>query len=303
MISLAMVFNKMTGFYGFLAVLTGLQLSITQLTMYIYSVLALILLAFLMPHIRKQSPFHNLALAWFYLFDTIINAIYTLAFCVTWFLTISAHQVDKSGDVSSAPGHGMINDTAGFTDPEFPNVDSVEVVATPLPGVTPGENAIAIGVAAATSAATGDPSVSHGLGLAESIPSIIIIALLTALRIYFILIVCSYARQVLRNHMADASSARTHLHMDGAADEGAVDPFGPSTPNGQGWKGQLGRIMTRVGRSYWLGNPGENDWVRSTSRRFKTSRTDPRGTSERERRARSGTGPPVPTINLPKLQT
>lgn len=301
MICLAMVFNKMTGFYGFLALLTGLKLSATQMSMYIYSVAALVLLALLMPHIRKQSPFQNLALAWFYLLDFIINSIYTLVFAVTWFLTISAHQPDKAGDVGGAPGHGMINDTAGFTNPEIPTVSVVEVVATPAAGIAGGQDAVAYGVAASAAAVSGDPSVSHGLGLAESMPSIIIVVLLTILRIYFVLIVMAYARQVLRNYMADASSARTHLHMDGASDAESVDPFGPTTPNGQGWKGKLGRIMTSIGKGYWLGNQGETDWVRSTSRRFKTQKADTRGTSERERRARSGTGPPVPTINLPKV--
>jgi hypothetical protein len=56
MIFLSVIFNKVTGFFGLLAILTGYQLSPLQLSMYIYSCLALIFLALFMPHIRKGSP-------------------------------------------------------------------------------------------------------------------------------------------------------------------------------------------------------------------------------------------------------
>lgn len=106
MISLTMIFNKMTGFYGFLAILTGLKLTPSQFSMYLYSVIALIIMALLIPHIRKQSPLQCLALAWFYLFDTLINCAYTVAFSVTWFLTISATHSDKPGSTDGVPRGG-----------------------------------------------------------------------------------------------------------------------------------------------------------------------------------------------------
>ena len=90
MISLSMLFNRVAGFYGLLAILTGFRLDATQISMYLYSVVALVLLALLMPHIRKQSPLECLALAWFYTFDTVLNCVYTVAFAVTWFLTVRA---------------------------------------------------------------------------------------------------------------------------------------------------------------------------------------------------------------------
>src|ERR1700716_1155779 len=94
MISLSMLFNKVAGFYGLLAILTGFHLDVMQLSLYLYSVVALVLLAFLMPHVRKQSPFECLALSWFYLLDTIVNCTYTAAFAFTWFMTISASSSD-----------------------------------------------------------------------------------------------------------------------------------------------------------------------------------------------------------------
>jgi inositol phosphorylceramide synthase regulatory subunit len=45
MISLSVIFNKVIGFYGLLAILTGLKLNPMQLSMYIYSVTALTLIA------------------------------------------------------------------------------------------------------------------------------------------------------------------------------------------------------------------------------------------------------------------
>ena len=102
LISLALVFNKVTGVYGLLAILTGYQLSLLQLSTYIYSILMLVCLAYLIPHIRKQSPLECLGLAWIYALDTIINGAYAAAFAVAWCV---------GGARSGAPGgqeNGMV---------------------------------------------------------------------------------------------------------------------------------------------------------------------------------------------------
>jgi hypothetical protein len=290
MISLLMIFNKVTGFYGLLAILTGLKLSPLQLSMYIYSVGALILLAFLMPHIRKQSPFQCLALAWFYLLDTIINTAFTAAFAVTWFVAVSA------------PGSGTMDDTSGFTSPKY-NVSKVDVIGTPAAGASSGQEAVAYAAAGAVAATASSPSLSHGVGIEESIPSIIVVVFLTLVRVYFILVVMAYARQVLRQHVYSTSSTKLHIHTAGVADVPAENPFAVGAPGGQGWKGRLGRLMVKVGESYWLGGQADNAWVKGLDGRFKTSKTagGPPGTIERERRARSGTGPPKPPPSVIKL--
>ncbi|KAE8442578.1 hypothetical protein EG329_003065 [Mollisiaceae sp. DMI_Dod_QoI] len=301
LISFSMIFNKVTGFYGLLAVLTGFSLSPLQLSMYIYSVAALILLSILMPHIRKQSPFQCLALAWFYLLDTIINTAFTAAFAVTWFLAISADAANKP--VPNAPGSGTIGDAAGFTDPKY-NVSKVEVIATPAAGVAAGQEAVAVGAAAtAAAAAAGTPSLAHGVGIEESIPSILAVVFFTLVRVYFILVVMAYARQVLRGHLQAASSAKLHLHTDGNVESRADNPFAVGTPAGEGWRGKLGRLMVKVGENYWLGGNLDDDWAKGLDGRFNTKKisSGPPGTLERERRARSGTGPPTPAINLGKL--
>lgn len=301
MISLSMIFNKVTGFYGLLAILTGLRLSPLQLSMYIYSCGALVLLAFLMSHIRKQSPFHNLALAWFYLLDTVINTAFTSAFAVTWFLAVSADH-SNTGIPKGAPGSGTIDDTAGFTSPKV-NASKVEVVVTPGKGITGGQEAVAYAAASGAAAAAGSPSLGHAVGIEESVPSIFVVVVLTLIRVYFILVVMAYARQVLRQHVYSASSTKLHLHTDGAADTPGDNPFAEGSPEGQGWKGKLGRVMLSVGKEYWLGGQADEDWAKGLDGRFRATKmiSGPPGTLERERRARSGTGPPKPPPNLGKL--
>ncbi|RDW69581.1 DUF1753-domain-containing protein [Coleophoma cylindrospora] len=304
MISFSMIFNKLTGFYGLLAIFTGVSLSPLQLSMYIYSVAALFLLAVLVPHIRKQSPFQCLALAWFYLFDTAINTAYTTAFAMTWFLAISANEANSLSGVPNSPGSGTIEDTAGFTSPKY-NVSKVDVIAAPAGGVIAGQDAIA--VATASTAASGAvASLGHGVALEESFPSILLIGLMTLIRVYFVLVVMAYARQVLRQHMYQnhpASPVKLHLHTDGAVDAPAENPFASDTEQGQGWQGKVGRAMVKIGEGYWLGGHSDDSWAKNIDGRFRTTKISmaPPGTLERERRARSGTGPPLPPKNLPKV--
>lgn len=300
MVSLSVIFNKLTGFFGLLAILTGVSLSPLQLSMYIYSVGALALIAFLMPHIRKQSPFECLALAWFYIIDTIVNTAFTSAFAITWFLAVSADNANK-GIPSSAPGGSTVDDTAGFTSPKY-NVSKVGVSTTPGEGITGGQEAVAYGVASAAAATSTNPSLAHGVGISESIPSIMVVVMLTMIRIYFILVCMAYARQVLRQHMYTNSSAKLHLHTDGASEGRSDNPFATGTPEGAGWRGKVGRIMVMIGESFWLGGQADDDWVKGLDGRFKTSSVSrgPPGTLERERRARSGTGPPLPKLNIIK---
>ncbi|KND91639.1 Inositol phoshorylceramide synthase regulatory subunit kei1 [Tolypocladium ophioglossoides CBS 100239] len=103
LISLALVFNKVTGVYGLLAILTGYQLSLLQLSTYVYSIAVLALLVYLIPNIRRQSPFECLALAWLYLIDTAINGAYTAAFGLEWYFASTASDKADSRPASSLP--------------------------------------------------------------------------------------------------------------------------------------------------------------------------------------------------------
>ena len=191
-----------------------------------------------------------------------------------------------------------MNDTAGFTSPMY-NVSEVDVVASPPADLVGGQDAVAIGKAATVTAITASTSLQHA-------PSLVMIVLLTLIRFYFVVIVMAYARQVLRQYLHTASSARSHIINDGSSDLEVENPFAPNMPLGQGWRGRLGRIMLFIGRGYFLDGSVDDSWIRGVNSRFKPSAVPVpdarRGTFERERRARSGTGPPIPPPNLTKLE-
>ncbi|WEW57390.1 hypothetical protein PRK78_002857 [Emydomyces testavorans] len=300
LITLCLLLNKVSGLYGLLAILTGFHLSPFQLSMYIYSIVALVLTAFLAPHIRKQTPVYCLALAWFYLLDSVVNAAYTAAFAVTWFLVISQHHHSVP---TSGPGSSTIGDTAGFTNPKF-NVSSVQVA--------PGNGIVASAEPASAPAGAihglgGKPSLGNGVLQPESFESIGVICTLWTIRVYFIFVMMAFARQCLRqytfspksslprhNSVADSRHSTTVSNVEFEA-----NPFSPRSPDGQGWKGKLGRVMISVGRSYWLEGDDNDGWMFGLNRKFHQHRgffnSSDGGLSERERRRRSGTGPPAPS--------
>ena len=302
LITLTLLLNKISGFYGLLALLTGFHLSPFQLSMYIYSLLVLGAVANLAPHIRSQSPFHCLALSFVYALDSLINAAYTAAFGVTWFLVVSQHLSDKKGDAAPGPGGSTVDDTAGFTSPKYDNISHVEVDLQPNSGISSGgQEAVTAGSPGELAGQAAGPSLGHGVLQPESISSLVVICALWAIRLYFILIVLSYARYVLRQHIANTSRANTALHTGSKSQGMAEDPFSPHFAEGKGWKGKLGRMMVRVGKSYWLGGDDSEDdaWMAIGEARFRRKEADgPPGVVERERRRRSGTGPPPPMPQL-----
>lgn len=255
LITLSLLLNKISGLYGLLALLTGYHLSSVQLSMYVYSLIVLGLTAYLFPYIRTQSPLQCLALAWLYLIDSITNAAYTAGFGVSWFMFISQNY----GEAAPSDSTDKSSTSDGLNDTVF------------------------------------QP---------EGVPSILFICALWMMRIYFVLVMLSFARQTLRKHINIPRHTRlpTHSRNTSMASMADIDrePFSTYSPDGQGWKGRLGRIMVSVGRSYWLGEDEDSsnvNWVGSLHRRFRSLalRTDVSGPVERERRRRSGTGPPQPS--------
>lgn len=278
--------------------------------MYIYSLACLIITVLLSKHIKTNSPFHCLALAWLYVLDSLINALYTAAFAMTWFFLLLGK--------GAGPGGDTIKDTSGFTDPQH-NVSSVEVVAAPnTDGALPGQGAVVGGVPA-DKPHTG----SSGVLDRQSINSIAVIVALWTVRAYFCLVMLSWARNVVRQHIAIVS-VRSGNYSNAGNNGLADDPFGEGKPEGQGWKGKLGRFMIALGRRYFLGSDSSEDesWVQSVGRKFSAHKhvaghdigpvdgngitlqkisVDARPT-ERERRRRSGTGPPLPEVQAAAIQ-
>lgn len=288
--------------------------------MYIYSLPVLALTVYLSPYIRSipPSPLHSIAWAYLYILDSLINAAFTAAFGVAWFVVLAQHP-------AKVPGQDTIDSTAGFTSPQH-NVSQVNVIAAPAPGLAAGQDATAVGV----------PHEAEGLsrrGITDavfdrgSIMSIIVISILWALRFYACAVCLSYARSVLRSHIANnSSSAAWYDGTDDATNADskrdgsdlAPNPFHSGRPEGQGWPGKIGRAMLKIGQQYWLGRDDDADeerWVRGLGGRFnrkaaqleREQQLSPTGgVSERERRRRSGTGPPEPPPeltggNTPKL--
>jgi hypothetical protein len=220
----------------------------------------------------------------------------------------------------------MMGHTAGFVNPEY-NVSHVEVVAKPKAGVQPGQDAVAVGTPGQASVGTGNLA---GIVLSgSSLMSIFIISAFWLLRVYAICVVLAYARLAVR-HQVTLNGMSTYSYSTNgtmapangtspvivpldkkskASTEYAESPFAEGTPNGNGLKGTLGRIMISIGRSYWLGRdlPGHSDQTSSSfmlremnsqsntynGGKFRKSE-DTVGLAERERRRRSGTGPPLP---------
>lgn len=282
------VINKVSGLYGLLALLTGASIDGWQLSMYLYSTVVLVATVYLYKHIRLQTTFETLCLAHLYALDSVVNALYTAFFGFIWFYTLANHPDGK--DNSVAPG---IADNAGFTSPKF-NVSEVNVVAEPA-GVA-GQNAVAVG--------QGTPGSAPGLGGAvfqtSSIMSISLIAGFWALRVYFVFVMLAFARQCLRQYIAaNASSTAWYNNDTPTLGNLAENPFQEGKEAGYGWKGKAGRTMLSGAPQYWLGSSADEDesWMRGVGGKFIRKSVqvgEPIGLGERERRRRSGTGPPAP---------
>lgn len=287
LILLTQLINKLTAFYGILALLTSYPLSPLQLSMYIYSLLVLALTLYLLPGVRKQDPWCVLVFAQTYTFDTIVNAVYTAAFSIAWFAVVASHDAQQSS--SSGSGNlaaDTIASTSGFTSPQAGNISHVAVLAAPVPGLKPGQEAVALG----------QPGFVAGVLSSGSLMSLAIILFFEGLRAYAVFVSMSYARQILRRHIATSSGYSYTPYSAGTA-EMAEDPFAVGREEGKGWRGKIGRLLVGIGREYWLGRDESDDdevWLRSVGGKFRRSSEQGGGVSERERRRRSGTDPPKP---------
>lgn len=302
--------NKLSGLYGILALLTGYHLSGLQLSMYVYSLCALILTVYLGGHIKKQSPLQCLALAWFYVLDSVVNAAYTGVFAGAWFLVLLAH---GGGAVDGGKGAmkgaaGTMEGAAGFVNPVV-NASSVTVGEDGMVGgVETGD-----GPAGSEAAGGGAAGGVRGAVLStESVNSIGIIVALWTVRLYFCVIMLGWARMCIRQHVA-AMAARnpTVRYGEAGKDAGEMgeDPFAEGKVEGEGWRGKLGRFLINIGRTYWLGKDEDDSWMygmkfrRSTEAGTMLGPLEPQALGERERRRRSGTGPPLPVGDVAAVAT
>jgi len=315
--------NKITGFYGFLAIFTGFHLNALQLSNYIYCTIALVLGIYLSSGIRNpRQPIKIIALAWLYILDTVINTTYTILFASGWFLLLAQHLNDAITSGGAALGKGTMADTAGFTDPEVPGASKVEVVATPAKGLLTGQDAVAYVPPVSGAAAAGPASFGALLAEPNNLTTLILLGIFGICRIYFCLVILSYARSILRGYVA-STSANSGEYSSGGDSTLAENPFRVGGPDAS----RLGRLLTAMPtRGYWLGRDSSSafsyapvggshvEWERMTGEKFEAAaKKDLKvaippasqdvapdmvlapsagGPDERIRRARSGTGPP-----------
>ncbi|KAJ7743822.1 DUF1753-domain-containing protein [Mycena metata] len=78
------VFNKIAGFYGLIAVLTGAGGSFAQLSLYIYSVLGLAALGWGLQVVKAEDPRKTLYFAHLFSADYVLSTSWTAYFAVAW---------------------------------------------------------------------------------------------------------------------------------------------------------------------------------------------------------------------------
>jgi len=78
--------NKVAGVYGLIAVLTGAGGSFAQLSMYIYSVLALVALAWGLRAVKEEDPKQTLYFAHLFFADHVLSTAWTVFFAVVWWV-------------------------------------------------------------------------------------------------------------------------------------------------------------------------------------------------------------------------
>ncbi|KAL7268065.1 hypothetical protein RUND412_009322 [Rhizina undulata] len=225
--------NKISGIYGILALFTGAAISGLQLSMYIYSIFLGVLLVLISPHVHRRRPLSVISFAYLYLIDSLINALYTILFGISWFLALaSKHPATALGSAGRA-----IDDHTGFTSSEF-NASLADALTYPAASLEDGQDAVAIGTAKDINAM--HPLLGAGVLQPESATSIFIISVLWAIRVYFVFVVLAYAREVVRSSATPGEAPFTGRN------------------DGEGWKGQLGRTLVGVNKGYWA---GEDEWT------------------------------------------
>ncbi|KAF9453609.1 DUF1753-domain-containing protein [Macrolepiota fuliginosa MF-IS2] len=76
------LFNKVAGVYGLIAVLTGAGGSFAQLSLYIYSVIALVALVWGLRAVKDEDPKHTLYFAHLFAADHVLSTAWTVFFAI-----------------------------------------------------------------------------------------------------------------------------------------------------------------------------------------------------------------------------
>jgi inositol phosphorylceramide synthase regulatory subunit len=245
---------------------------------------------------------------------------------------------DNSGGgqaASKIPGGGTIDETAGFTDPVHQNISKVGVI-----GLDDQQSTITYGTGEGGSFGSAFFQ-SGSIASISVVVALLVLRIYFILVVlaYARLCLRTWVASTSGGHEHNGTGAwgsvdplDTTGNLKQSKSEGdlAENPFANSSrPESEGWRGKLGRAMLSIAPSYWLGPDKDEEWARGmrgtflrkqnqttglrlmnfemgsvgagTDRASSDGGSTAPGTVERERRRRSGTGPPVPSVTLPKF--
>lgn len=225
------IFNKASGFFGILSLFTGKPIGAVEWVLNVFSLCVLPLYVATYSKFANKSAFQIVIFAYTYIVDTFVSLGLTIFFCIHWF-TSASHKVQSSiGEENSFATIGAdetttINTvtsavaTAVYTTTAAVTATTTTVVNAFVEGVmnTEGEsgemmnggdvNGDAMGsmmnnmvetIKRMADADTQNINKSATLGQETGL-SIFITVMLLLIRFYFMFVVISYARHVLRQH-------------------------------------------------------------------------------------------------------
>ncbi|KAF5355282.1 hypothetical protein D9758_006082 [Tetrapyrgos nigripes] len=113
------VLNKVAGVYGLIAVATGAGGSFAQLSLYIYSALALVVLVWGLRAIRDEDPKQTLYFAHLFFADHVFSTSWTIFFAVVWWFQ-TPHDGKRSANSPAQEQiiNGSLNSHPDLTDVE-----------------------------------------------------------------------------------------------------------------------------------------------------------------------------------------
>ncbi|KAM5534642.1 hypothetical protein V8D89_011654 [Ganoderma adspersum] len=115
-VTIALLFallNKVAGVYGLVALLTGAGGSLAQLSLYIYSVIGLVVLVWGLKAILHEDPKQTLYFAHLFFADHMLSSAWLVFFAVLWWFytphdgTVQIHSDAQKAVQDSGPGHNM----------------------------------------------------------------------------------------------------------------------------------------------------------------------------------------------------
>ncbi|KAI6014097.1 Inositolphosphorylceramide synthase subunit Kei1-domain-containing protein [Pisolithus microcarpus] len=107
------VFNKVAGVYGLISVLAGAGGSFAQLSLYLYSSVGLVALAWGINAVKEENPKHTLYFSHLFFLDHVLSTVWTLFFAVVWWV-YTPHDGRRQ---ANSPAQEAIRESANVSHP------------------------------------------------------------------------------------------------------------------------------------------------------------------------------------------